>query len=243
MKAVLMNSADKTLGWNNGQAAHPNGNGGVLTTQALDDRVGVGRLNLDKAFDQYLSGTTDVAGTASGVVGTVENLGWDFGTVVDGTTNDYLLTGPLLGGSTFTATLDWFRNRQTVSTVSFQDSSFDNLDLELWSTAAGSPLALDFRVEEPLQQRRTLQLRDSHNGRVHAPRAADGRNLRPAGPGERRRLRSGLGRRRRARANCNDSFTRSLGPFSAKAFASLGERWHLSPCHLSLEFGRHEFFS
>src|SRR5262249_18053745 len=33
MKAVLMNSADKTVGWNNGQVAHPNGNGGVLTTQ------------------------------------------------------------------------------------------------------------------------------------------------------------------------------------------------------------------
>ena len=60
----------------------------------------------------------------------------------DGTTNDYLLDRPSCGGSTFTATLDWFRNRQTVSTVSFQDSSFDNLDLELWSTAAGSPHAL-----------------------------------------------------------------------------------------------------
>ena len=50
MKAVLMNSADKTLGWNNGQIAHPNGNGGVLTTQGLDNRVGAGRMNLDRGL-------------------------------------------------------------------------------------------------------------------------------------------------------------------------------------------------
>src|SRR4029078_6585924 len=84
MKAVLMNSADKTLGWNNGQVAHPNGNGGVLTTQSLDSRLGTGRMNLNRAFDQLLSGTTDVAGAAAGVVGTVENIGWDFGQVIDG---------------------------------------------------------------------------------------------------------------------------------------------------------------
>ena len=61
MKAVLMNSADKTLGWNNGQTANPNGFGGVLTTRGLDNRVGAGRMDLNRAFDQLLSGTTDVA--------------------------------------------------------------------------------------------------------------------------------------------------------------------------------------
>lgn len=142
MKAVLMNSADKTLAWNNGQVAHPNGNGGVLTTQSLDSRVGAGRLNLDRAFDQFLGGTTDVAGTASGLVGTVETIGWDFGRVVDGATNDYLLDLPLAGGSTFTATLDWFRRRETFGVTSYSDISFDNLDLELWSALGGSPTAL-----------------------------------------------------------------------------------------------------
>jgi hypothetical protein len=142
MKAVLMNSADKTLGWNNGQVAHPNGNGGVLTTQALDNRVGAGRLNLDRAFDQFLGGTTDVAGTAAGFVGTVQEIGWDFGQVVDGATNDYLLAQPLVGGTTFTATLDWFRHRDTFGVTSFIDISFDNLNLELWSAAGGTPLAL-----------------------------------------------------------------------------------------------------
>ncbi len=177
IKAVLMNSADKTLGWDNGQVAHPNGNGGVLTTQSLDDRVGTGRMNLSKAFDQYLSGTTDVAGTASGLIGTVENAGWDYGLAADGATNDYLFDRPLLGGSTFTATLDWFRQRQTYGLSSSEDISFDNLDLELWSAAAGSPLGPHFRIEKRLQQRRAFQLRDSDHRRVHAESAADGRDF------------------------------------------------------------------
>ena len=82
MKAVLMNSADKTVGWDNGTVSHPNGNGGVLTTQGLDNRVGTGRLNLDAAYDQFLTGTTDVAGISSGNLGLVDNIGWDFGEVV-----------------------------------------------------------------------------------------------------------------------------------------------------------------
>lgn len=61
-----MNSADKTMGWNNGQMSNPNGSGGVVTAQGLDNRVGTGRMNLDRAFDQLLGGTTDVTGTAGG---------------------------------------------------------------------------------------------------------------------------------------------------------------------------------
>ena len=72
MKAVLMNSADKTKGWNNGQVANPNGLGGVVTTQGLDNLVGAGRMNLNKAFDQFLSGTTDVPGQQQGAMGTVK---------------------------------------------------------------------------------------------------------------------------------------------------------------------------
>ena len=63
MKAVVMNSAAKTLGWNNGQTPNPNGSGGVVTTQGLDNRVGTGRMDLNRAYDQLLSGTTDVPGT------------------------------------------------------------------------------------------------------------------------------------------------------------------------------------
>lgn len=137
MKAVLMNSADKTLNWDNGQTSHPNGLGGVLTTQALDNRVGSGRMNLSRAFDQFLSGTTDIAGLTHGALGTVSAIGWDFGEVVEGTTNDYSIDGLLNAGDSFTATLDWFRDRQTLGTTSFMERSYDNLDLELWNAVGG----------------------------------------------------------------------------------------------------------
>ena len=68
-------------------------------------------MNLDTAYDQFLTGTTDVAGVSSGNLGPVENIGWDFGEVVSTTTNDYFFDTPLLGGSTLTATLTWFRDR------------------------------------------------------------------------------------------------------------------------------------
>jgi hypothetical protein len=99
-------------------------------------------MNLDRAFDQFLSGTTDVAGTAHGSLGTVNARGWDFGEVAQGITNDYLLNGVLNAGNLFTATLTWFRDRATFGNTDFLDNSFDNLDLELWSTSGGSPLSL-----------------------------------------------------------------------------------------------------
>ena len=45
IKAVLMNSADKIPGWNNGEIPHPNGFGGVRTTQSLDYNSGAGAMN------------------------------------------------------------------------------------------------------------------------------------------------------------------------------------------------------
>jgi uncharacterized protein YjbI with pentapeptide repeats len=142
MKAVLMNSADKTIGWNNGQVAHPNGLGGVLTTQGLDNRVGVGRMNLHSAYGQFLEGATDVAGTSSGNIGLVENIGWDFGQVVSGVTNDYYFASPLAGGSSLTATLTWFRDRRINASNAVFDDSFDDLNLELWSVVDGAPASL-----------------------------------------------------------------------------------------------------
>ena len=41
-----------------------------------------------------------------------------------------------------TATLSWFRDRVTSGTTDYFDHSFDNLDLELWSTLAGNPVSL-----------------------------------------------------------------------------------------------------
>ncbi len=139
IKAVLMNSAAKTQGWDNGQVANPNGLGGVLTTQGLDNRVGAGRMDLNKAYDQFLGGTTDVAGLSHGAMGNVDSTGWDFGEVAEGVTNDYLINDPLHAGSTFTATLTWFRDRTTIGTTAYLDASFDNLDLELWNAIGGVP--------------------------------------------------------------------------------------------------------
>jgi hypothetical protein len=138
MKAVLMNSADKTFGWDNGQVSHPNGNGGVLTTQGLDNRVGTGRLNLAAAYDQFLAGTTDVPGTLSGNLGLVDSHGWDLGEVVGDMTNDYFFNAPLDAGTTFTATLTWFRDRRINDNNTAFDESYDDLNLELWSVVDGS---------------------------------------------------------------------------------------------------------
>lgn len=142
VKAVLMNSATKTSGWNNGQISHPNGLGGVQTGQGLDDRVGAGRMNLDAAFHQYFEGTADLPGTASGNLGQVDEIGWDFGQVLQGTTNDYYFQNDLAAGANFTATLTWFRDRRLEGNAFAFDDSYDDLDLELWSVAGGVPDAL-----------------------------------------------------------------------------------------------------
>ena len=142
MKAVLMNSADKTSGWNNGQTANPNGLGGVFTTRGVDDLVGAGRMNLNKAYDQFLAGTTDVAGLSQGAMGTISSIGWDFGQAGQGTTNDYLFANPIQAGSLFTATLTWFRDRTPSGTTGYSEDSFDNLDLELWNAIGGVPQSL-----------------------------------------------------------------------------------------------------
>jgi hypothetical protein len=138
MKAVIMNSADKTAGWDNAQAAHPNNYGGVLTTQGLDNRVGTGRMNLRAAYDQFLTGTSDVPDLSDGNLGLVETVGWDFGKVASATTNDYYFDAPLLRGSTFTATLTWFRDRAIDAENNVFDNSYDDLNLELWGVEDGS---------------------------------------------------------------------------------------------------------
>ncbi|MAE66474.1 MAG: hypothetical protein CMJ18_19570 [Phycisphaeraceae bacterium] len=147
IKAVLMNAADKTPSWTNGQTMHPNGHGGVRTTQGLDNRVGTGRLNVGRAFNQFITGTTDVAGAAQGALGTVDHVGWDYGVVGQGQTNDYAIESNLVAGSTFSATLTWFRDRRLDGSNDGFDDSYDNLDLELWRIVDGGP---DVLISESL---------------------------------------------------------------------------------------------
>ena len=141
IKAVLLNSADKTLGWNNGQIM---ANGVVVTTQSLDYAVGAGRLDLTRAFSQYTSGTTGVAG---GLGGPVQSTGWDFGFVAEGRPDVYAIQPTLAGGSMFTVTLDWFVHRSLDSLApsgayTTSDDSFDKLDLQVYEVLAGGSLKL-----------------------------------------------------------------------------------------------------
>lgn len=107
VKAVLLNSTDKVLGWDNGQGPHPNGFGGVRTSQSLDFATGAGSLDLDGAFDQYVLGVTkDVPGTRAGNQGPVGPVGWDFGNVFNGIDNVYLISDLLSAGTDMTITLD-----------------------------------------------------------------------------------------------------------------------------------------
>lgn len=99
-------------------------------------------MDLNRAYDQLLSGTTDVPGTPAGFQGAVNPLGWDFGQVAENVPNDYLINNLLQVGTTFTATLDWFRNRTSPSGATWNDISYANLDLELWRDVAGVPTTL-----------------------------------------------------------------------------------------------------
>lgn len=130
IKAVLMNSADKLAGWTNNSTVIL---GASVTTQGVDFVQGAGQMNLTKTYDQYLGGTMDLSGIAGGVVGA---LGWDFGgfgnTLAN---NDYTFTTMLLGGTDFTATLAWFRDRSyDALALEVADVAFANLDLQLWDS-------------------------------------------------------------------------------------------------------------
>ena len=135
IKAVLLNAAKKTPGWTNN--AHTVA--GVLTTeQGLDWGVGAGKLDLDRAYDQYLSGTHDLPGLGGG---TVLALGWDYGRVALAAPIEYVLAGDVPAGQMITATLDWFVNRVLDDvTGEASDVQFDNLDLQLWLLAPGGGL-------------------------------------------------------------------------------------------------------
>ena len=137
IKAVLLNSADKLAGFDNGQTVV---NGHIETVQGLDYNQGAGQLNLSAAFDQYVSGTHDVAGLGGGT--NLAAIGWDYGSVALNTVNDYQI-GNLRGGENFTATLDWFINRQFDGVgidpqfggfLLTQDNGFAQLTLELYQT-------------------------------------------------------------------------------------------------------------
>jgi len=134
IKSVLMAGATATTGWNNGQAV--NGQGVIVTTQALDYATGAGGLNLNNAVDIYLlSGTRDVAGLGGG---TITSTGWDFGDVALSGSNDYRFDNPFDTPVELTVSLNWFAGRSFDNTSGVgEDLSFADLNLEVWQVLDG----------------------------------------------------------------------------------------------------------
>jgi PEP-CTERM motif len=140
VKSVLMNSADKLPGWNNGQSVV---SGVIQTTQSVDYVLGAGAMNLNKAFDQYasvanggLAETMDVAGQASGDLGNVGTVGWDFGNVLDGGSNQYFLDEMLAANSKLSVTMTWFADMISGLDANFSGAGADhlaNLDLRIFT--------------------------------------------------------------------------------------------------------------
>jgi hypothetical protein len=142
VKAILLNSADKLTGWSSAEAV--NGSNVLRTTQALDYSQGAGALNLTNAYSQYTSGNHDnLTGTGNGTDKNIAASGWTYDSAGLSSTNDYYFTTSLLGGSTLTATLDWFVKATYTTTgstpdyASGVDSRFDNLYLRLYTVSNG----------------------------------------------------------------------------------------------------------
>lgn len=139
IKSVLMAGAMETEGWDNGQSV--NGDGAILTTQALDYTTGAGALDLDRAVGIYLlSDTRDVSGDVGGAISAT---GWDFGTVGRLQSNDYLFSNPFETPVELTVSLNWF------SGSSFNDGtglgenlSFTDLNLQVWQVVEGTLVML-----------------------------------------------------------------------------------------------------
>lgn len=129
VKAVLMNSAAKIPGWDNGQALV----GGVIQThQSLDYASGAGSLDIGASYEQYVEAITrDVPGEPLGPQGSVGLVGWDFGEVIEGLDNVYEVASYVPKGASVTVTLSWFRERMEtyLQTRTAQDIAQVDLDL------------------------------------------------------------------------------------------------------------------
>ena len=138
IKAVLMNSADKLPGWDNGQQIT---NGVITTTQALDYAMGAGRMNLNAAFAQYTTSadvTTSPGMSYSGFTDSVSGAGWGYGTALLGSSNSYRLLNQLYAGQQLAVTLCWMRDRTWNSEIcDYLDVAQAELDLLVYRLSGG----------------------------------------------------------------------------------------------------------
>ena len=166
IKAVLMNSADKLAGWDNGQQIT---NGVITTTQALDYALGAGELNLATAFAQYT--TSAHVGTYPGLSLTgfsdpVQNEGWGYDTATLGGTNSYRLASELYSGEQIAITLCWLRDSAWSSALSdYVDIAQAELDLMVYQVLPGGSDQLIAQSISPVSTTQELyfQLQNSGN--------------------------------------------------------------------------------
>ena len=140
VKSLLLTGADKTAGWSNGQQAVTVGGTTYLqTTQSLDYAAGAGRMDLATTFGLQVGGQTDVVGTGTGSLGAVARTGWDYGSAVLGTSNDYVIADVLTGSTNLTASINWLRNRYfDYATTDYADVAQANLNLSIWELGASN---------------------------------------------------------------------------------------------------------
>lgn len=153
MKAVLLNSGDKVedsgdgfyLGMNH--TIFNEQNGTWLSGDAyiddkipLDIQLGTGHLNVFRAYQQFSAGQQSPTSS-------VDNMGWDYGTLESKSHVDYKLEQPLQGGSFASITLAWDRHvelndldgdKQYDIGETFSDRGLNNLDIYLMSTDTNS---------------------------------------------------------------------------------------------------------
>ena len=154
IKAVLMNSADKIAGWDNGSKRETVRVGDVdyanvlSTKQALDFKSGAGALNAEaalQAYDQF--GTTSFLESVE-----FENSSYfDFHT--DLTQFEFSATlcwyiGTVVDNVTYTETTIAMSTIHQINEVSADNSYFANLDLRLWQFDGESYVLLAESVSE-----------------------------------------------------------------------------------------------
>ncbi len=129
IKAVLLNSATKLAGWDNGQQV--NADGVIVTTQSLDYTMGAGLVNAEQALTEYSHYDST---SFFDEVYFKSSLSYDF-----------TVTEP---GSILTATLCWLANTNAsditytedfnyyddgiIVDIDLSSSIFADLDLEVW---------------------------------------------------------------------------------------------------------------
>ena len=199
MKAVLLNSADKIkdkgdglyLGMSRTMEGKDSRN--WLDSDAykddgipLDMQMGTGHLNVFRAYQQFSPGQWSPTAT-------VPPVGWDYRTVEESSTQDYLLAQPLKQGSFVALTLAWDRvveledtNKNNAYDVGedFRDRGLNDLDLFLIPAdeddTSQSVCASISRVDSvehifcPIPQSGSYKIRVQYHRKVNEPSQAYG---------------------------------------------------------------------